>query len=105
LAGKSNDRYYKIPGIQLNPNTLNSIGINENISYIEIYDEWLKAKMDFIFSLPCILWRFPIETISQSEDGFEKIYQNSIILPKWEFNLLTGKKWEVTIKNKVKEIV
>ena len=30
-----------------------------------------------------ILWRHPLETASQSEGGFERTYQGSVIVPVW----------------------
>ncbi len=44
---------------------------------------------------PCHLWRLPVETISNSEDGFERIYQASCIVPRWRVRLEPGQSWEV----------
>jgi alpha-amylase len=35
----------------------------------------------------CNLWRFPVETISLSESGFERIYQGSCLLLYWPLDL------------------
>ena len=34
------------------------------------------------------LWRHPLETASQSEGGFERTYQGSVIVPVWRDVLL-----------------
>jgi len=34
-----------------------------------------------------------IETISESEEGFERVYQGSQILAVWPVDLAAGKKW------------
>ncbi len=44
------------------------------------------------------LWWFPVETISQSERGFDLTYQSTVILPKWEIVLESNKKWETRVK-------
>ena len=38
-------------------------------------DEWLDLGVGLRWSLPGGLWCFPIETVSQSEGGFEGVYQ------------------------------
>jgi alpha-amylase len=50
-------------------------------------DEWSGFKLTFSFDQPPDLWRFPIKTVSQSEDGFESTYQGSVILPNWKLDL------------------
>ena len=44
------------------------------------------------------LWRFPVETVSQSEAGFERVYQGSAIVPLWRITLKPGGKWAMGIK-------
>lgn len=44
------------------------------------------------------LWRFPIETISNSEDGFERTFQGSCILLSWLFELKAGEKWDIDLR-------
>jgi alpha-amylase len=50
------------------------------------------------------LWRFPIETISMSEAGFERVYQGSVILPNWKIRLGNSKTWQVTIEQYIERI-
>ena len=33
-----------------------------------------------------MLWRFPVETVSLSEGGVERNYQNTCIVPVWTVN-------------------
>ena len=39
-------------------------------------------------------WLAPIFTVSQSEGGFEKVYQGSSIFPVWDVELRTADSWE-----------
>ena len=46
---------------------------------------------------PATLWRFPLETVSLSEGGFERIYQGSLLLLQWRFRL-PGKSEEFRVR-------
>ena len=35
------------------------------------------------FDRPADVFTFPVETVSQSEAGFERVYQSSVVLPVW----------------------
>jgi len=40
---------------------------------------------------------FPIETVSESEEGFERVYQGSQILAVWHPPLTTQKTWSTRL--------
>jgi 4-alpha-glucanotransferase len=44
------------------------------------------------------LWRYPIETVSNSEAGFERSYQCSCTLLHWPIDLAAGDRWSVTLR-------
>jgi alpha-amylase len=46
-------------------------------------------------------WWSPIETVSNSEDGFERVYQGSGLLLSWPVTLRPGERWSKTITNTV----
>jgi 4-alpha-glucanotransferase len=56
---------------------------------------WLHMEIGLAVSQPAAFWLFPLETISNSEGGFEKIYQGSIVLACWPLHLEPGATWEV----------
>lgn len=95
LAGNSSDRYYKIEGVD--NATLESSGRSENVSLAGIVDEWKGFGVSLALDRPAALWRFPIETISISESGFEKNYQSSVLFPNWKISLQPGEKWKIKI--------
>ncbi len=98
LAGNAHDRYYDIPGHTLDDKrNLASIGETNNVKQLSLVDEWLRLRLTLAFSQPAILWRAPVETVSQSEAGFERVYQSSMVMPIWRISLLPGKTWEVDI--------
>ena len=101
LAGNAHDRYYDIPGHTLDKRHLASSGETNNVKQVSLVDEWLKLKLSLLFSQPVVLWRAPVETVSQSESGFERVYQSSMVMPLWRISLGAGATWETEIRVKV----
>jgi alpha-amylase len=58
-------------------------------------DEVLKGSVSIGWDRPATLWRFPVETVSQSESGWEKTYQSSVVMPIWHLELNPGEEWRV----------
>ncbi len=101
LAGDAHDRYYDIPGHVLDRRNLASIGETNNVNQVGLVDEWLKLRLSLVFSQPAVLWRAPVETVSQSEAGFERVYQSSMVMPIWRISLGPGASWQAEITVKV----
>ena len=97
LAGNTDDRYYTFPDHHLTHLQLGSVGAVENARQVRLTEEWLNIKIDLQTAAPASMWRFPIETISQSEAGFERVYQSSIVFPNWHLQLGGKKSWQNTI--------
>ncbi len=97
LAGNAPDRYFTFNGQRPSASFLCSIGEKSGIDSIHLTDEWKGIEIRIALSRPGLLWRFPIETVSLSEGGFEKIYQASCLLPLWEVELAPGKEFELEI--------
>jgi 4-alpha-glucanotransferase len=97
LAGNAHDRYYDIPGHILDKRNLASTGETNNVRQVSLVDEWLKLTVVLSFSEPAVLWRAPVETVSQSEAGFERVYQSSMVMPLWRISLGPGKTWKTEI--------
>jgi alpha-amylase len=101
LAGNAHDRYYDIPGHTLDKRHLASTGETNNVKQVSLVDEWLRLKLSLLFAQPVALWRAPVETVSQSESGFERVYQSSMVMPLWRISLGAGATWETEIRVKV----
>ncbi len=98
LAGDAPDRYYDIPGHRLEDRKLASIGALKDVSEIQLVDEWVGMKVVLKTDRKCNLWRFPIETVSLSESGFERIFQGSCLLLYWPLNLEPAEEFGVIIE-------
>lgn len=104
LAGNAPDRYYYFDRQLSDHRHLASSGIVESVRQMGLKDEWQKIDVQFQFDQPAMVWRFPIETISQSEGGFERVYQSSVIVPNWKLKLAASEVWTVEIHQQVFDI-
>ncbi|MFQ6113179.1 MAG: alpha-amylase/4-alpha-glucanotransferase domain-containing protein [bacterium] len=104
LAGDAEDRYFVFPGHALEDARLRSTGEVMESKQVLLKDEWLRLSISISFEKAAKVWRFPIETISQSESGFERVYQSSVVFPNWRFRLEPGTMWENTIVLNLEEI-
>lgn len=98
LAGNSTDRYFEVEGHVLKARNFASAGELNNVKDVTMVDEWLGYRMRLSWSENAVLWRFPIETVSQSEAGYERVYQGSVLLPLWRVTLPPGGRWGVGIR-------
>ena len=97
LAGDAPDRNYFVAGRGLSSSNLVSSGEETGVTEMGMRDGWLELEINFKTEKPAKFWRYPVETISQSEGGFEKVYQGSCLLLGWEVFLKPGE----TFKTKV----
>ena len=74
----------------------------ENARFIGLKDLWRRLDIQIETDRDSAIWRFPIETISLSEAGFEKVYQSSVIFPNWKIKL--NQKWQVVITQNISVI-
>jgi alpha-amylase len=97
MAGHAEDRYYSdLNGAKLG--LLDSRIDLEHIEGIKLTDEWLDQTVGLSWSRPGGLWCYPIETVSQSEGGFEGVYQSSTVVPHWHVTADETGRWDVLIR-------
>ncbi|NOX88926.1 MAG: DUF1926 domain-containing protein [Calditrichaeota bacterium] len=101
-AGQAEDRYYYDENGRLNPSYLNSIGILPAAKMIGLKDEYLKIDVNLFSEQADAVWRLPVETISLSESGFERVYQSSAVLMVYKVEL--NEKFRFTVKQVVQSI-
>lgn len=99
LAGYADDRYYFSNDCEITPPNLASSGESEAIGHLGLVDEYSNIQIDLESDKPALVWRFPIETISHSEAGFERVYQNSVVLFSYKTEL--NKTLEVKFQKKI----
>ncbi|HEX6985187.1 MAG TPA: alpha-amylase/4-alpha-glucanotransferase domain-containing protein [Planctomycetaceae bacterium] len=62
-----------------------------------LVDEWLGLDASVDLTEPAGIWTWPVETISQSEAGFEAVHQSTVVVPHWEFVAPEDGRWSVTL--------
>jgi alpha-amylase len=64
---------------------------------LHLVDEWLGIDVGLDFNRPTGLWTFPVETVSQSEGGFELVHQSVCAVPHWLIKPDASGRWSVTL--------
>jgi hypothetical protein len=97
LAGHAEDRYYATPGGR-RLGTLDSRLDRHEESGVALTDEWQDLSVALEWDRPGGLWCFPIQTVSQSEGGFEGVYQSSAVIPHWIVSGDESRRWTVALR-------
>ena len=96
LAAGASDRYYYDGGGR-KLGQLESVLALSQMDRIGLIDEWLGVDISLEPSVPTDVWTFPIQTVSQSEGGFELVHQSSAVVPHWEFISPTDGRFSVSL--------
>jgi 4-alpha-glucanotransferase len=96
LPSGADDRYFYTAerlrlgqlGMQLDLHEARELGL---------VDEWLGIDVNLQVSRPSGIWTFPVETVSQSEGGFELVHQSVVVEPHWIVEPDADGRWSVTM--------
>jgi 4-alpha-glucanotransferase len=97
LAPSAPDRYFEIAGARYPLRW----GAHVPASDLRVVDEWQQVSVTLSAPGARDFWITPIETVSESEDGFERIYQGSQIIAIWPIELAQGAEWKCRLKLKI----
>jgi 4-alpha-glucanotransferase len=90
LAPSAPDRYFESDGKRFPLRWSAGIPGEE----LRIIDEWQRVSVALDASSARCFWIAPIETVSESEDGFERIYQGSQMMAVWLVEISQGAEWK-----------
>lgn len=97
MPGGASDRYfYGASGEQLG--TLDAAIDLPETGRLGLVDEWQGLDVSLEWSEDGGVWAFPIETISQSESGFELVHQSVAVAPHWHFVAPEDGPWSVDLR-------
>jgi alpha-amylase len=82
LAPDAHDRYFLAKDVRRPLEFRGEI----DSARLTLVDEWQRVKITLETRPQACWWIVPIETISQSELGFERVYQGSAILAVWKID-------------------
>jgi 4-alpha-glucanotransferase len=91
-AGHAPDRYLDLAGRP----TLGSTGNEAGRSAVTMIDEWAAVEAELQWSPAAELGWGPVETVSLSEGGFERIYQGTALLLVWRLDVAPGDECRLT---------
>jgi len=96
LPAGAEDRYF----FAHDGNPLGQLGTKldmVDVRMLGLTDQWLGMSVRFDYSRPTHLWTYPIETVSQSEGGFELVHQSVVVQPHWYVAPDAAGHWSVEI--------
>ena len=96
LPGGCDDRYFH----DAQHNGLGQLGSRldlKDVESISLTDEWLGIDVELQSDQPMHVWTFPIETVSQSEGGFELVHQSVVVHPHWYIRAGDDGRWVATM--------
>ncbi len=69
---------------------------------LSLTDQWLGVSVDIELDRESEIWAFPVETVSQSEAGFELVHQSVCVMPHWMIRADASGRWAVQMTVRVK---
>jgi hypothetical protein len=93
LAPNEPDRFFETPAGRTNLRLSGALPA----PILRIEDGWQRVRVSVHAPLAEAFWIAPIETVSESEEGFERVYQGSQILAVWHPPLTTEKVWSARL--------
>ena len=97
MAAGADDRYFYHDG-RPQAGQLQILQDLANADCIGLVDEWLGLDVSVGLSRPGGIWAFPIQTVSQSEGGFELVHQSTAVVPHWIVEPDRHGRWEITVE-------
>lgn len=76
-------------------------GAVEDVETVRQGNDWIGLSLTTTPSAGAAAWWAPIETVSNSEDGFERVYQGSCLLLSWLIDLEPGAERTVAVGQQV----
>ncbi len=97
LGGGGNpEAWWAIDGVRSSHDATRS---SEGVTRLAQGNDWLRASLTTDVEPPADAWIAPIETVSNSEAGFERVYQGSALLLSWPVRLEPGGRWKATLRH------
>jgi len=101
-GGRNEAAYYRMEGKEIADAHLDSSGEIEDVERLIMGNRYLGFELDLEIDRPLTIWRYPVESISNSEAGLEKVYQCSCVVMLLPLTLEPGRTasynyiWRVT---------
>lgn len=97
LPSGAGDRYFS----DIDGNQLGQLGTQLDLhdaTFLGLSDRWQGIDISLGIDRASGIWAFPIETVSQSEGGFEAVHQSVCVQPHWILKPDAEGRWSVQIE-------
>ena len=94
-AGHAKDRYLLFNGRKIGDGFLDAKIVQPNCFRLIMKDEWRDFAIALMVDKPAEVWQGPIQTVSLSENGFEKLYQGTSLSHIFNLSLKKGEPFEI----------
>jgi alpha-amylase len=97
LPAGAEDRYFS----DSEGNRLGQLGARLDLADafgLSLIDQWQGIEVGLKMSRKTRFWTFPVETVSQSEGGFELVHQSVVVMPHWIVEADKDGRWSVTMQ-------
>jgi alpha-amylase len=100
LPSDQEDRFFS----DLDGNRLGHLGTTldlQSTQQISLSDQWLGIDIQLSWSQPSGLWAYPVQSVSQSESGFELVHQSVCVMPYWIIDGQSKNDWDLSMEIKI----
>ncbi len=94
LPSGADDRYFS----DRSGRRLGQLGERQDLydcNGISLSDQWLGIDIEMELDQASSLWAMPVETVSQSEGGFELVHQSVCVIPHWWIEPNESRSWSL----------
>jgi 4-alpha-glucanotransferase len=96
LPAGADDRYFYLPNEHRLGELGSPIDLTDSLG-LGLADEWLGIRVMLAASRPTQWWAVPVQTVSQSEGGFELVHQSVAVIPHWFIQGDAEGRWSVRL--------
>lgn len=93
MAPNSAKHFLSLPGTDFVERPLRESAEHPHITSVKLADLHEGVAVNLECNIPARLWRVPVESVSLSEGGFERVFQSVALLFSWELRLAPGEVW------------
>ncbi len=96
MAPNSGQHHFSIPGTDVVKRPLRESAETPGVTLVQLADEHEGVRVKLESSVAAKLWRVPVESVSLSEGGFERVFQSIALMYSWELRLAPGDVWRMS---------
>ncbi|MCA9133012.1 MAG: DUF1926 domain-containing protein [Planctomycetales bacterium] len=100
MPAGADDRYFYNAGAERLGHLGSQLDLRQT-QHLGLLDQWQGLDVLVGLSRPADIWTFPVETVSQSEAGFELVHQSVCVMPHWLIQGDAEGKWALQMQVRI----